>query len=1189
MEVIGQILHVEPEPPSTHRPGLDPRLEAICLKAMAKDPAARFTSMRELADALLAFASEAPASRTASASAETAKGATETQRIAEVFAFTEQAVEKAIRKHRTPTWMKIAIAFLGVMSVVVPSVVFIIRPSKAQVDLTVVIKDVDLNDKSLTFFLDEEPVSADVLAKPVELKRGDHVFTVKRGKTIIKRMLLTVSGGWSPGIKTKDITPPPEVLPPVDPPKDDGFVPLFNGKNLSGWQTHSSQPGNWRVENGLLVGSGGKGAGVSHLYTVRDDYRDFHLRMEARLINGSSGVCFRAPFGPTFPEKTPNWLGAYNAKIDKTRFGGLLVDGVPGRTLQRDQVLPYEFGQWITFEILVRGNHIEIKVNGMKTADYVDREKTYTSGRIALQQHGPQTVIEFRKIEIKKLPPAAEEGFVPLFNGKDFTGWQSTNGQPVLGGWEITGGTIVRRLTDKEGFDIWTINRYGDFILELEYMSTGNSGIFLRDSTKDSNRVEVQIHAPGRGIDKESVGAFCYFQAPLKENAKNDDWNKVRITAKGRIVTVEMNGEKVNEIDLDRWTEADKNPDGTSSATRPGANHTIAPKNFARRGHIGLQAHAGQVSYRNLRIKELAPAAELGFVPLFNGKDLTGWKEVGVKGGYSVTGACLQIDAPGYDKPGERRGWLVTEKDYTDFVLRLQYATEVGADSGVAIRCDPAFDTQAEITFCDETDPFIAKLIGNNPTLRSGGLSQFASDRAAPLRARGEWNDLIVELVGRKLKATLNGTVTVDADLDRLTDKAGGKKGERPGFTRRTGPIGLQKQAGSVRFRNVEIRELAPPAEQGFVPLFNGKDLAGWKGLPGAWKLDGDDLVGHLPADHKRNSFLWAKKPYKNFELKFQVKLHNGTGNSGVQIRSRINDEAEYRIAGPQVEIDAINGLGGLYGEGDGGWKKQAPEAIVRKVYKPGEFNDYHVTVNGKRVKIVVNGSTLVDDDFPTMANEGLLAFQLHGALLRDDVTFRNIRIKELTPPAEQGFVPLFNGKDLTGWKAVGAPKWTWADGRLLGSPAPGGGFLVTEAEYEDFELELQYRLAAVAGSGVFLRCDPTGPASGKDQMELQIIDDDSFNSGPLNATGSIWNVFRRKTVPPIKRGDWNAVRVRLKGRHIEVWINGVQTIDADLDSAGGKLATVPGLTRTKGGIGLQQNQKSDVEFRNVRIKELRK
>ena len=77
------------------------------------------------------------------------------------------------------------------------------------------------------------------------------------------------------------------------------------------------------------------------------------------------------------------------------------------------------------------------------------------------------------------LPPAAaqDNGFKPLFNGKDFTGWQNAAGQPVPKGWEVKDGAMVR--TSRAG-DIWTKDRFGDFILDLEFKTEGNSGVFFR-------------------------------------------------------------------------------------------------------------------------------------------------------------------------------------------------------------------------------------------------------------------------------------------------------------------------------------------------------------------------------------------------------------------------------------------------------------------------------------------------------------------------------------------------------------------------------------------------------------------------------------------------------------------------------------------------------------------------------------
>jgi tRNA A-37 threonylcarbamoyl transferase component Bud32 len=188
-------------------------------------------------------------------------------------------------------------------------------------------------------------------------------------------------------------------IPPEESDKE-RFVSLFNGKDLSGWKTHPSQPGQWRVFNSQIVGSGSP---VSHLYTERGDYRDFHLRVEARINeDGNSGVYFRAPFGPTIPGNDPKFVTGYNAKLVQPRMGALLIGNESGFTHNGDPGVTS--GEWVTLEVIASGEHIQVKVNGKLTADYVDGRRRFTSGHIVLQQHGAGTVVQFRKIEIKELP-----------------------------------------------------------------------------------------------------------------------------------------------------------------------------------------------------------------------------------------------------------------------------------------------------------------------------------------------------------------------------------------------------------------------------------------------------------------------------------------------------------------------------------------------------------------------------------------------------------------------------------------------------------------------------------------------------------------------------------------------------------------------------------------------------------------
>lgn len=190
--------------------------------------------------------------------------------------------------------------------------------------------------------------------------------------------------------------------------------------------------------------------------------------------------------------------------------------------------------------------------------------------------------------------PNADKG-KPLFNGTDFTGWQFADGKPVTKGWVVKDAAMVR---ETAGGDIWTKDRYGDFVLDLEFKTEGNSGVFIRtDNPKDNVQtgIEIQVDVPAKP-GKHSVGALYDLVPPTKDNTKKDEWNRMVIVAKVNILTVYVNGEKVNEMDLDKWTEGSKNPDGTKN------KYKTALKDFKREGHIGLQDHGAKVSYRNIKL-----------------------------------------------------------------------------------------------------------------------------------------------------------------------------------------------------------------------------------------------------------------------------------------------------------------------------------------------------------------------------------------------------------------------------------------------------------------------------------------------------------------------------------------------------------------------------------------------------------
>lgn len=176
--------------------------------------------------------------------------------------------------------------------------------------------------------------------------------------------------------------------------------------------------------------------------------------------------------------------------------------------------------------------------------------------------------------------------------------------------------------------------------------------------------------------------------------------------------------------------------------------------------------------------------------------------------------------------------------------------------------------------------------------------------------------------------------------------------------------------------------------------FFNTKDLAGWKGLTQHWSVQDGMIHGTTqPKGINFNTFLCSDKEYTDFELTLQVKL-SAAGNSGVQIRSKLEDPKKFVVGGPQADMGAVY-WGSLYGERFGGMMKASDAALVKKVVKVNEFNDYYILCQGKHVVIKINGTTMLDGEFAKMPDKGIIAFQIHGGAAMD-VYFKNIVFKEL-------------------------------------------------------------------------------------------------------------------------------------------------------------------------------------------------
>jgi hypothetical protein len=193
----------------------------------------------------------------------------------------------------------------------------------------------------------------------------------------------------------------------------------------------------------------------------------------------------------------------------------------------------------------------------------------------------------------------------------------------------------------------------------------------------------------------------------------------------------------------------------------------------------------------------------------------------------------------------------------------------------------------------------------------------------------------------------------------------------------------------------------------------------------------------------------------------------------------------------------------------------------------------------------------------------------------------------------EKGFVSLFDGKSLAGWKLVRGrgPGYLVKDGTII-CPLDGGGNLLTEKEYSNFIFRFEFKTEPGGNNGVGIRAPLDGNAAYQG-MEIQILDDGHEKyKGQIKSEqhhGSIYNVIPARTGFLKPAGQWNEEEIMADGSRIRVTLNGVIIVNADLNDVREEetLKKHPGLKKKSGHIGFLGHD-SLVEFRNIRIKTLR-
>lgn len=401
---------------------------------------------------------------------------------------------------------------------------------------------------------------------------------------------------------------------------------------------------------------------------------------------------------------------------------------------------------------------------------------------------------------------------------------------------------------------------------------------------------------------------------------------------------------------------------------------------------------------------------EKGFVSLFDGQTLNGWTYIGNKGGeYYVKDGVIVC-------PQQSTGNLLTDGEYGDFTLRLEYKLDHDGNNGVAIRTPMTPENLTyvgvEIQMLDDNAPMHWYI---HPWQRNGSVYGIIPAKNGTAKI-GEWNSEEITCIGRHYKITLNDRVIVNADLNDVNDPE--VLHAHPGMLRVRGHLGFLGHSSRFEFRNIRIKELpddlkenVPP--KGFVALFNGKDLTGWKGLvkdpPARAKMSPEELAAEQAKADQRMRDHWK---VQNGEIIYDGKGDNlctlkDYGDFEMLVDWRIppkGDSGIYLRGSPQVQIwepespghfNPFDGSGGLYNN-----EKNSRHPIRVADNPVGQWNRFRIIMVGEKVHVFLNGQLVVNDttlenywerDKPIYRN-GQIELQNHFGPL----WFKNIFIREI-------------------------------------------------------------------------------------------------------------------------------------------------------------------------------------------------
>jgi 3-keto-disaccharide hydrolase/F5/8 type C domain-containing protein len=340
----------------------------------------------------------------------------------------------------------------------------------------------------------------------------------------------------------------PSVEKPKERSSDDfgasAFVPLFNGKDTSGWRLVGNDKHSWKVlPGGVLEGSGPPTA--STLTTDFADFANFHLRVETKIAEGpNSGIAFRI----TERNGASAQYVTFIAGTDPGEFntGDLRISEMPGILAKADPVVPIKPGEWFTEEVIADGDVITVIAQGVEVVKFKLSHRKMMSGAIGLICRGNSKVV-FRKIELRKLKGAGAGGSPSngVISGKvpELVDWSRTAKIRGKGNWQIEGDELVQTLLEGNGSLSFGDPTWTDYAFSADVkivQSTDNVGLIFRDGGEQTP-ASYAYRGGLRGVYGGAIAFSSTGNIPARRNGNTTLtrglWHKMRINVQGNHLT----------------------------------------------------------------------------------------------------------------------------------------------------------------------------------------------------------------------------------------------------------------------------------------------------------------------------------------------------------------------------------------------------------------------------------------------------------------------------------------------------------------------------------------------------------------------------------------------------------------------------------------------------------------------------